>query len=146
MSDVVGEINYNFSEIGKIDYKFSVDHNLNDLNYNEILTELNFGKVQFNLDYLEEQNHRGEEHYASSGVSLNFNDNNKLSFSTKKNFKTDSTELYDLNYQYSIDCLTAGLVYRREFYQDSDLEPKNSLMFTITFVPFSSINSLPLSQ
>ena len=141
MSDVVGEINYNFSEIGKIDYKFSVDHNLNDLNYNEILTELNFGKVQFNLDYLEEQNHRGEEHYASSGVSLNFNDNNKLSFSTKKNFKTDSTELYDLNYQYSIDCLTAGLVYRREFYQDSDLEPKNSLMFTITFVPFSSISS-----
>ena len=27
MSDVVGEINYNFSEIGKIDYKFSLDHN-----------------------------------------------------------------------------------------------------------------------
>ena len=76
-SDVVGEIKYNFSEIGNIDYKFSVDHNLNDLNYNEISTELNFGKVQFNLDYLEEQNHRGEEHYASSGVSLNFNDNNK---------------------------------------------------------------------
>ena len=87
MSDVVGEIKYNFSEIGNIDYKFSVDHNLNDLNYNEISTELNFGKVQFNLDYLEEQNHRGEEHYASSGVSLNFNDNNKLSFSTKKEFQ-----------------------------------------------------------
>ena len=91
-----------FSEIGKIDYKFSVDHNLNDLNYNEVSTELNFGMVQFNLDYLEEQNHRGKEHYASSGVSLNFNDNNKLSFSTKKNFKTDSTELYNLSYQYSI--------------------------------------------
>jgi len=146
MSDVVGTINYNFSEIGKIGYKFSVDHNLNDLNYNEISTELNFGKVQFNLDYLEEQNHRGEEHYASSGVSLNFNDNNKLSFSTKKNFKTDSTELYDLNYQYSIDCLTAGLVYRREFYQDSDLEQQNSLMFTITFVPFSTVSSPSLSQ
>jgi len=142
----VGTINYNFSEIGKIGYKFSVDHNLNDLNYNEISTELNFGKVQFNLDYLEEQNHRGEEHYASSGVSLNFNDNNKLSFSTKKNFKTDSTELYDLNYQYSIDCLTAGLVYRREFYQDSDLEQQNSLMFTITFVPFSTVSSPSLSQ
>ena len=35
--------------------------------------------------------------------------------------------------------LTAGLVYRREFYQDvDDLEPKNTLMFTITFVPFAS--------
>jgi len=137
MSDIVGKIDYNFSEIGKVGYKFSLDHNFNDLNYNEISTELNFGKVQFNLDYLEERNHIGLEHYASSGVSLNFNDNNKLSFSTKKNFKTDSTELYNLSYQYAIDCLTAGLVYRREFYQDSDLEPTNSLMFTITFVPFA---------
>ena len=141
MSDVVGEINYNFSKIGKIDYKFSIDHNLNELNYNEVSTELNFGKVQFNLDYLEQQNHIGLEHYVSSGVSLNFNDNNKLTFSTKKNFKTESTELYNLSYQYAIDCLTAGLAYRREFYQDTDLEPKDTLMFTITFVPFTSVNT-----
>ena len=147
MSDVVGKINYNFSEIGRIDYKFSLDHNLNDINYNEIATNLNFGKVQFNLDYLEQQNHIGTEHYASSGISLNFNDNNKLSFSTKRNFKTESTELYDLSYQYAIDCLTAGVIYRREFYQDEDnLEPKNSLMFTITFVPFTSVSSPSLSQ
>ena len=141
MSDVVGNFKYNFSQIGTIDYKFSLDHNLNDLNYNEISTNLNFGKVEFNLDYLEENNHIGTEHYASSGISLNFNDYNKLSFSTKKNFKTDSTELYNLSYQYSIDCLTAGLVYRREFYQDSDLEPNNTLMFTISFVPFASVDT-----
>ena len=88
----------------------------------------------------------GTEHYASSGISLNFNDSNKLTFSTKKNFKTDSTELYDLSYQYAIDCLTAGLVYRREFYEDSDLEPNNTLMFTITFVPFGSVNTPALNQ
>ena len=146
MSDVVGKINYNFSEMGNINYNFSVDHNFNDLNYNEISTELNFGKVKFNLDYLEENNHVGTEHYASSGITLNFNDHNKLSFNTKKNFKTDSTELYDLGYQYTIDCLTAGLVYRREFYQDSDLEPNNTLMFTITFVPFGSVNTPALNQ
>ena len=146
MSDVVGEIKYNFSEIGKINYKFSLDHNFNDLNYNEISTELNFGKIQFNLDYLEQQNHVGTEHYASSGITLNFNDHNKLSFGTKKNFKTNSTELYDLSYQYALDCLTAGLVYRREFYQDSDLEPKNSLMFTITFIPFAKISTPTLDQ
>jgi len=146
-SDVVGIMNYNFSEIGKIDYKFSLDHNLNDLNHNDISTVLNFGKFQFNLDYLEQQNHIGNEHYASSGLTLNFNDNNKLSFSTKKNFKTESTELYDLSYQYGIDCLTAGLVYRREFYQDvDDLEPKDSLMFTITFVPFGNIKTPSIKQ
>jgi LPS-assembly protein len=145
MSDVVGEINYNFSKIGKIDYKFALDHNFNELNYNEVSTELNFGKVQFNMDYLEQQNHIGLEHYVSSGVSLNFDDRNKLSFSTKKNFKTDSTELYNLAYQYEIDCLTAGLSYRREFYQDGDLETKNTLMFTITFVPFTGV-STPLQN
>ncbi len=146
-SDVVGLINYNFSEIGKIDYTFSLDHNLNDFNYNNVSTELNFGKLQFNLDYLEQQNHIGDEHYASSGLTLNFNDYNKLSFSTKKNFKTESTELYDLSYQYGIDCLTAGLVYRREFYQDvDDIEPNDTLMFTITFVPFANLKTPSIKQ
>ena len=142
MSDVVGEINYNFSEIGKINYKFALDHNYNDLNYNEIATKLNFGKLDFNLDYLEQQNHVGDEHYVSTGLTLNINENSKLGLSTKKNFKTESTELYDISYQYAIDCLTAGLVYRREFYQDTDsLEPNDSLMFTITFVPFSGVKT-----
>jgi LPS-assembly protein len=140
MSDVVGEINYNFSEIGNIAYKFSLDNNLNDLNYNDISTELNFGTIKFNLDYLEQQNHVGSQHYVSSGITLNFSKNNKLSFSTKKNFKTESTELYNLAYQYEVDCLTAGLSYRREFYEDTDLQPKNTLMFTINF-PFSTINA-----
>ncbi len=141
-SDVVGKIDYNFSKIGKINYNFALDDNLSDLNSNEIATELNFGKVQFNLDYLEQRKHVGEEHYASSGVSLNFDDNNKLSFNTKRNFKTESTELYDLSYQYEIDCLTAGVIYRREFYHDvDDLEKKNSLMFTIRFVPFGQVNT-----
>ena len=141
MSDVVGEINYNFSKIGSIDYQFSVDHNLNDINYNEVSTALNFGLVQFNLDYLEQQNHLGNEHYVSPGVSLNFDDKNKLSFSTKKNFKTESTELYNLSYQYALDCLTAGIDYKRTFYQDTDIDAKNSLMFTVTFVPFTSVSS-----
>ena len=120
---------------------------LNDFNYNDVSTVLNFGKVQFNLDYLEQQNHIGNEHYASSGLTLNFNEYNKLSFSTKKNFKTDSTELYDLSYQYGIDCLTAGVLYRREFYQDvDDIEPRDSLMFTITFVPFANVKTPSFKQ
>ena len=141
MSDIVGEMNYNFSKIGRIDYKFAIDHNLNDINYNEISTTLNFGRVDFNLDYLEENNHVGSEHYVNPGISINFNDHNKLGFATKKNFKTSSTEFYDISYQYAIDCLTAGLVYRREFYEDSDVEQKDSLMFVITFVPFTGVKT-----
>ena len=147
MSDVVGEINYNFSKIGNIDYKFSLDHNFNTLNYNEVSTNLNFGKVAFNLDYLEERNHIGSENYVNYGVSLDFNDSNRLKFATKKNFKTNSTELYNISYQYEIDCLTAGLTFRREFYEDSDtdVKPKDSLMFMITFVPFGGVKTPDIS-
>ena len=69
--------------------------------------------------------------------NISVNENNKLRFQTKKNFKTDSTELYDISYQYLNDCLTAGLVFRREFYEDNDVQPKDTLMFKITFVPFT---------
>ena len=42
-----------------------------------------------------------------------------------------------------IDCLAAGLVYRREFYEDSatDVQQKESLMFKITFVPFGGVSA-----
>jgi LPS-assembly protein len=142
-SDLVGAINYNFSDIGKIQYKFALDHNFNDLNYNEISTNLNFGKIGFNVDYLEEQNHVGNENFITTGVSFNFNEQNTLNLQTKKNFKTESTEFYDISYQYAIDCLTAGLLYRREFYDDGDLdaEPKDSLMFTIKFIPFTGVKT-----
>jgi LPS-assembly protein len=136
MSDLVGKINYNFSELASVNYKFSVDHNYNDINYSEVSSVFNFGKIGFNLDYLEQQNHVGNEHYVNAGISINLTDNSKFNFKTKKNFQTSSTELYDLSYQYSLDCLTAGVVYRREFYEDSDIEKKDSLMFKITFVPF----------
>ena len=140
-SDIVGELNYNFLNVGSIDYKFSLDHNLNDINYSEISSNFDFGKIKFNLDYLEEQNHVGKENYVNAGLSLNLNDNNKLSLETKKNFKTESTEFYDISYQYINDCLEAGLVYRREFYEDSDLEQKDTLMFQITFIPFTGVKS-----
>jgi LPS-assembly protein len=138
---LVGSMNYNFSEIGRIGYSFSLDNNFTDLNYNEISTGLDFGKIAFNLDYLEQRNHIGNEHYIKSGISLSMNENSSLGFSTKKNFKTDSTELYNINYQYELDCLTAGLVFRREFYNDNDVEPNDSLMFVIKFVPFTGASA-----
>jgi len=64
-----------------------------------------------------------------------------MKITTKKNFKTSSTEFYDISYQYAIDCLTAGLVFRREFYEDSDVEQKDSLMFVISFVPFTGLSA-----
>ena len=62
-----------------------------------------------------------------------------FAFETKRNLVTNSAEFYDLSYEYINDCLRAGLVYRREFYNDSELEAENSLMFKITLTPFGDI-------
>ena len=46
-----------------------------------------------------------------------------------------------MSYEYTNDCLTAGLLYRREFYEDSDVEQKDNLFFTITFKPFAGVRA-----
>ena len=50
-----------------------------------------------------------------------------------------------MSYQYELDCLKAGIAYRREFYQDSEIDPKDTMMFTLTFIPFGSAN-IPTNQ
>ena len=69
-----------------------------------------------------------------------------FAFETKRNLVTNSAEFYDLSYEYINDCLRAGLVYRREFYNDSELEPENSLMFKVTLSTFGNVNSPNLAQ
>ena len=89
--------------------------------------------------------HIGDQKYFKSKFS--FGETNSLySFETKRNLITNSAEFYNLSYEYINDCLRAGLVYRREFCKDSEIEPENSLMFKITLTPFGNINSPSFSQ
>ena len=71
----------------------------------------------------------------SSGSS-----NNNLLFKTRRNRKISLTEYYDLIYEYQNDCLTAGIKYRKTYYQDRDLKPKEDLFFTITLFPLTSLD------
>ena len=141
MSDVVGTANYSLSDNSKVYYNFSVDQNYNDFNYNEIGTTLDLNPIKFDFNYLQEQKHIGDQEYFQTKIDFFKNTDGVLSFETKRNLVTNSSEFYNLSYEYLNDCLRAGLVYRREFYTDSELEPENSLMFKITLVPFGSINS-----
>ena len=79
-------------------------------------------------------------------IDFNRSENSLISFENKRNLVKDSSEFYNLSYEYLNDCLRAGLVYRREFYDDSELEPENSLMFKITLTPFGNISSPSFSQ
>ena len=146
-SDVVGKATYNINKKLDINYNFSLDQNYKELNYNEIGTNYYIDdKVKFNLSYLQEKNHIGNQEFISSGIDYKINDSTELSFSSKRNLLTSSAEFYNLSYNYINDCLKAGIAYRREFYTDRDVEPNNTLMFTISIIPFAEINSPSISK
>ena len=138
---MVGEAYLKLSENFTLKNEFSLDHNLNDINYNDLEANLILGNTSFNLGYLEENNHIGTANYIKSGIKVDFNNSGELNFNIKKNLETESTEFYDLAYDYINDCLKAGLLFRREFYTDRDVASSDSLMFRITLYPFGEARS-----
>ena len=132
ISDLVGSSSLIVNDNLKFNYKFSLDQNYQELNYNDFGSNIKFGNMDIDFNYIEESKHVGDQEYFKTKVSYNNQKNSLLSFETKRNLITNSSEFYDLSYEYINDCLRAGLVYRREFYNDSELESENSLMFNIT--------------
>ena len=65
---------------------------------------------------------------------------NFIKFNTRRNRKIDLTEFYDLVYEYKNDCLTAGVKYKKTYYEDKDLKPTEDLFFTITFIPLTTFD------
>ena len=146
LSDLVGSTSYNFNKNLDLKYNFSVDQNYKDLNYSEVGISKKFDALKIDFDYLTENKHIGNQNYFKTKIDFQNKEDGLFSFETKRNLITNSSEFYNLSYEYINDCLRAGLVYRREFYNDSELEPENSLLFKITLVPFGNINSPSFSK
>ena len=140
-SDIVGETKYNVNDRLNLNYNFSVDQNYKTFNYNEISSTFNVDVAKFNVKYLQERNHIGNQEFIQSGIDFKINDFTELNVASKRNLLTNSAEFYNLSYNYFNDCLKAGIAYRREFYTDRDIEPANNLMFTISIKPFAQINT-----
>lgn len=146
VSDLVGATSYNINENVKLNYNFTLDHNYQDFNYNEINSEFSYGPTKFNIGYLEESKHVGNQEYIVSDFEVSLSDNGKFSVDSKRNLLTNSFEYYNFSYDYINDCLKAGLVFRREFYKDRDVEADNSLMFRISIIPFADIKTPALKR
>ena len=110
------------------------------MNYNDLGLSLNYDNINVDFNYLQEDKHIGNQEYFKTKINLLNGENRAISFDTKRNLIKNSSEYYNLSYEYINDCLRAGLVYRREFYNDSELEPENSLMFKITITSFGEID------
>ena len=141
LSDLVGSSSFNFNDKFNLTHQFAIDQNYQEFNYNDFGLNLEFGSSNLKFNYIEEDKHIGNQEYFKTQLSFKNQDKSLVKFETKRNLITNSSEFYDLSYEYINDCLRAGLVYRREFYNDSEIEPENSLMFNITLTPFGSVVS-----
>ena len=145
-SDIIGNMNYSNKENFKVNYDFNLDQNYKEMRYNKVDAEYDTGRISFNLKYLEEEKTLTNNEYIKSSLQFKKGNSSVISFENKRDLINSSSDYYRLSYEYINDCLRAGLVYRREFYDDSELEPENSLMFKITLSPFGSITSPSFSQ
>ena len=69
-SDFVGSSSLNINDKVSLNYNFSLDQNYQDFNYNEIGTSFTNDRVKFNINYLEEKDHIGNQEYFKSNIEI----------------------------------------------------------------------------
>ena len=137
-SNLFGSITYNHDDHFKFDYDFAIDNDFSTFNYNTISSEFTYNNFTTELKFIEENDIIGNSNSIENRFEYELNKNNYLSFNTRRNRTLNLTEYYDLLYEYKNDCLTAGFKYKRSYYQDRDLKPKEDLLLTITFYPLTT--------
>ena len=110
-------------------------------NFDSFTTQFKVNNFVTEFEFLEENNLIGSESYFSNKTGLNLSENKRISFSTRRNRKTDLTEYYNLMYEYKNECLVASIQYKKDYYTDVDLKPEEQLFFSLTIVPFTTTNS-----
>jgi len=139
-SNLFGSIENTFSKYLTVDYNFSLDNNLNTFEYNQLETVLTVNNFVTEFRFSEENGKIGDSNILENTTTLNLDGNNSLVFKTRRNRKISLTEYYDFIYEYETDCLTAGIKYRKSYYTDRDLTPKEDLFFTITLFPLTTLD------
>ena len=137
-SNLFGSISNKISDNISLSYNFSLDNDFNTLEYNAITTSLSNNNIVTTFDFIEENGERGDVNLFKTSINYNLNDYNFLTFKTQRNRKLNLTEFYDLVYEYKNDCLTAGIKYKKTYYESGDLRPAQNLLFTITLFPITT--------
>ena len=139
-SNLFGSIENSFSEFFSLNYDFAIDNDLNKFEHNDIEAKFSVNNFVTTFNFLEKAGEVGNVNTLENTTKIIIDDNNNLLFKTRRNRKISLTEYYDLVYEYQNDCLTAGIKYRKTYYKDRDLKPKEDLFFTITLFPLTSLD------
>ena len=137
-TNIFGSISSNLSDFANISYDFIMDNNFNTLKYNSLNTSIVYKNLNTTFNFIEEDGEIGDTNTIENKTSLKFNDENYLTFNTRRNRKINLTEYYNLIYEYKNDCLIAGIKYNKSYYEDRDLKPSENLLFSITLTPLTS--------
>ena len=139
-SNIFGQFNFKPIKNVSLGYNFSLTNDLNTFEYNSLITTMEFGNFVTQFDYLEERGAVGSVSIIENTTKYNFDNQNSISFNTRRNRKLDLTEYYDLVYEYKNDCLVAGIKYKKNYYNDADIKPLEELFFSITIVPLGTFS------
>ena len=137
-SNLFGSIKNNFNDNFSIGYDFALDNDYNKFEYNNFNATFSVNNFVTKFNFIEESGEIGGSNILENNLSYKLNENNFLTFDTRRNRKLNLTEYYNLVYEYKNDCLTAGVKYKKSYYEDRDLKPTEDLLFTITLYPLSS--------
>ena len=138
-SNFFGKITNNLNKNINFNYEFSINEDLDQVQYNSLGTTFIKNNFVTTFNYIEENDVIGSTNILENITTFNFKEKNFISFRTRENREIDLTEYYDLIYEYKNDCLVAGIRYNKTYYKDRDLEPTEDYMFSIKLVPLTSI-------
>jgi LPS-assembly protein len=136
-SNIFGSAVYRPNKDITLGYDFSLANDFNIIESHSISAKYLTENFSTNFSFSEEAGILGDSNAISNVTKLiDFKDYHNLSFSTRRNRKINLTEYYDIIYEYKNDCLVAEIKYRKDFYSDNDIIPKEELFFAITIIPF----------
>ena len=136
-SNLFGSINNKFYDNLDLGYNFSVNNDYNTFEYNDLNATISINNFITKFNFIEEHGESGDANILASSIEYNFDKKNSFKFQTRRNRKLSLTEYYDLVYEYKNDCLTAGIKYKKSYYEDNDLKPSENLLFTISLFPLT---------
>ncbi len=136
--NIFGSISNNLTDTLNISYNFILDNDFNTLEYNSLNTSINYKNLNTSFNFIEENGAIGDTNTIENKTSIKFNNENYLTFNTRRNRKINLTEYYNLIYEYKNDCLIAGIKYNKSYYEDRDLKPSENFLFSLTLIPLTS--------
>jgi len=136
--DLIGSVKSNLNTNLNFSYDFAIDNDIKTIEYNSLNADFSLNKFSTGIKFIEENGKIGDSNSIENTLEYKFDENNYLSFNTRRNRKINFTEYYDLIYEYKNDCLTAGIKYKKTYYQDRDLMPIENFMISITIFPLTT--------